>query len=147
MPHARRHMSVAGGHGWWRGKVPVHRHGGDFPSCSSSRCCGEIRSERRRSSGQCRLCSSVQCRSSTAAARFCWSTDVGIKVRVTSRSILYLLPDNIPRFSLLIVDSCTALYRTDFNGRGELASRQIHLAKFLRTLQRLADEVLRHYIP
>lgn len=44
------------------------------------------------------------------------------------------------RFCLLIVDSCTALYRTDFNGRGELASRQIHLAKFLRTLQRLADE-------
>ncbi|KAJ5379179.1 DNA recombination/repair protein RecA monomer-monomer interface [Penicillium cosmopolitanum] len=44
------------------------------------------------------------------------------------------------RFSLLIVDSATALYRTDFNGRGELSSRQTHLAKFLRTLQRLADE-------
>jgi DNA repair protein RAD51 len=44
-------------------------------------------------------------------------------------------------FCLLIVDSCTALYRTDFAGRGELASRQMHLAKFLRTLQRLADEV------
>lgn len=51
------------------------------------------------------------------------------------------------RFCLLIVDSCTALYRTDFNGRGELASRQIHLAKFLRTLQRLADEVLCLYAP
>ncbi|KAJ5620558.1 RecA recombinase Rhp51 [Penicillium lagena] len=44
------------------------------------------------------------------------------------------------RFSLLIVDSATSLYRTDFNGRGELNSRQTHLAKFLRTLQRLADE-------
>ncbi|KAH7880834.1 Rad51-domain-containing protein [Lentinula edodes] len=44
------------------------------------------------------------------------------------------------RFCLLIVDSCTALYRTDFSGRGELASRQTHLGKFLRTLQRLADE-------
>ncbi|KAG7130494.1 DNA repair protein rhp51 like [Verticillium longisporum] len=44
------------------------------------------------------------------------------------------------RFSLLIVDSATALYRTDFVGRGELSSRQTHLAKFLRTLQRLADE-------
>ncbi|KKA16872.1 DNA repair protein RAD51 [Rasamsonia emersonii CBS 393.64] len=44
------------------------------------------------------------------------------------------------RFSLLIVDSATSLYRTDFNGRGELSSRQTHLAKFLRTLQRLADE-------
>lgn len=34
-----------------------------------------------------------------------------------------------------------ALYRTDFNGRGELAARQAHLGKFLRTLLRLADEV------
>ena len=44
------------------------------------------------------------------------------------------------RFSLLIVDSATSLYRTDFMGRGELSSRQTHLAKFMRTLQRLADE-------
>lgn len=45
------------------------------------------------------------------------------------------------RFCLLIVDSCTALYRTDFSGRGELSARQTHLGKFLHTLQRLADEV------
>ena len=45
------------------------------------------------------------------------------------------------RFCLLIVDSATALYRTDFSGRGELSARQAHLGKFLRTLQRLADEV------
>jgi DNA repair protein RAD51 len=44
------------------------------------------------------------------------------------------------RFSLLIVDSATSLYRTDYNGRGELASRQSHMARFMRTLQRLADE-------
>ncbi|KAI4924892.1 RecA recombinase Rhp51 [Alternaria infectoria] len=44
------------------------------------------------------------------------------------------------RFSLLVVDSATALYRTDFAGRGELSARQTHLAKFMRTLQRLADE-------
>ncbi|KAI0695145.1 putative RAD51 protein [Cytidiella melzeri] len=44
------------------------------------------------------------------------------------------------RFCLLIVDSVTNLYRTDFNGRGELSARQTHLGKFLRTLQRLADE-------
>ncbi|KAJ3790925.1 Rad51-domain-containing protein [Lentinula aff. detonsa] len=30
--------------------------------------------------------------------------------------------------------------RTDFSGRAELSSRQTHLGKFLRTLQRLADE-------
>ncbi|KAG0227595.1 recombinase rad51 [Actinomortierella wolfii] len=44
------------------------------------------------------------------------------------------------RFSLLIVDSATALYRTDFSGRGELSARQMHMARFLRNLQRLADE-------
>lgn len=47
----------------------------------------------------------------------------------------------LARFCLLIVDSCTALYRSDYNGRGELSARQTHLGKFLRTLQRLADEV------
>lgn len=46
------------------------------------------------------------------------------------------------RFALLIVDSATSLYRTDFSGRGELSARQAHLAKFLRMLMRLADEVL-----
>ena len=45
------------------------------------------------------------------------------------------------RYALLIVDSATALYRTDYSGRGELASRQMHLARFLRSLLRLADEV------
>jgi DNA repair protein RAD51 len=44
------------------------------------------------------------------------------------------------RFALLIVDSATALYRTDYSGRGELSARQVHLAQFLRTLLRLADE-------
>jgi len=44
------------------------------------------------------------------------------------------------RFSLIVVDSATALYRTDYSGRGELAARQMHLARFLRGLQRLADE-------
>jgi len=44
------------------------------------------------------------------------------------------------RFALLVVDSSTALYRTDFSGRGELNARQIHLARFLRSLSRLADE-------
>lgn len=31
-------------------------------------------------------------------------------------------------------------YRTEFNGRGELSARQIALGRFLRGLQRLADE-------
>ncbi|KAI9245218.1 Rad51-domain-containing protein [Phascolomyces articulosus] len=44
------------------------------------------------------------------------------------------------RFALLIVDSAIALFRTDYSGRGELSARQMHLARFLRNLQRLADE-------
>lgn len=44
------------------------------------------------------------------------------------------------RYALLIVDSATALYRTDYSGRGELSARQMHLAKFLRMLLRISDE-------
>lgn len=51
----------------------------------------------------------------------------------------------LPRYALLIVDSATALYRTDYSGRGELSARQMHLARFLRMLLRLADEVSTHW--
>jgi DNA repair protein RAD51 len=44
------------------------------------------------------------------------------------------------RYALIVVDSATALFRTDYTGRGELAERQQRLAQFLRRLQRLADE-------
>ena len=44
------------------------------------------------------------------------------------------------KFALLIVDSATNLYRTDYSGRGELSARQMSLAKFLRNLQKIADE-------
>ncbi|KAI8105737.1 hypothetical protein M9434_000319 [Picochlorum sp. BPE23] len=44
------------------------------------------------------------------------------------------------RFSLIIVDSATALFRSEFMGRGELASRQNMLGRFLKSLQRLADQ-------
>lgn len=43
------------------------------------------------------------------------------------------------RFALIIVDSATHCYRTDYAGRGELASRQQHLARFLRMLQKISD--------
>ena len=46
------------------------------------------------------------------------------------------------RYALCIVDSAMALYRTDYAGRGELSARQMHLARFLRMLLRLADEVM-----
>jgi len=44
------------------------------------------------------------------------------------------------RYAVLIVDSATALFRTDYTGRGELAERQQKLAQFLRRLTRIADE-------
>jgi DNA repair protein RAD51 len=44
------------------------------------------------------------------------------------------------RFALMIVDSATNLYRTDYNGRGELSERQMQLGQFLRQLTRLTEE-------
>ena len=43
------------------------------------------------------------------------------------------------RYGLLIVDSATGLYRTDYSGRGELSARQMHLAKFMRALAKLSQ--------
>ena len=44
------------------------------------------------------------------------------------------------RYSLIVVDSATALYRTDYMGRGELSERQMQMGQFLRQLTRLAEE-------
>ena len=49
-----------------------------------------------------------------------------------------LMSDN--RYALIIVDSATALYRSDYMGRGELSDRQIQLGQFLRQLTRLGEE-------
>lgn len=118
----------------------IYRHRGNFPSCSSACRRREIWSQRRRSTRQCCVCSRIQCRSSEQSTHQRQCSHGGIKVPSVS-TMLY--PDLMigTRFCLLVVDSCTALYRTDFSGRGELSARQNHLAKFLRTLQRLADEV------
>ncbi|MEM5804326.1 MAG: DNA repair and recombination protein RadA [Candidatus Aenigmatarchaeota archaeon] len=40
---------------------------------------------------------------------------------------------------LIIVDSATAHFRVDFSGRGDLASRQQKLNRYLHSIQRLAD--------
>jgi RecA/RadA recombinase len=44
------------------------------------------------------------------------------------------------RHALIIVDSCTALFRVDFLGRGQLAERQQKLGQFLSILTRMAEE-------
>ena len=43
-------------------------------------------------------------------------------------------------FSLMIVDSIMALFRTEFSGRGDLAERQQKLGKHLSYLTRIATE-------
>jgi len=62
------------------------------------------------------------------------NTDIQLKYLEEAAAVM-----SSQRYSLLIVDSATALYRTDYRGRGELADRQQHLALFLRRLQRLCD--------
>ena len=44
------------------------------------------------------------------------------------------------RYALMVVDSATALFRTDYMGRGELSERQMQMAQFLRQLTRMAEE-------
>jgi DNA repair protein RAD51 len=44
------------------------------------------------------------------------------------------------KFAVCIVDSSTSLFRTDYVGRGELASRQQLLGQFLKALNNLCDE-------
>jgi len=43
------------------------------------------------------------------------------------------------RYALLVVDSATGLFRTDYSGRSELAERQQALNRFLRKLQCITD--------
>lgn len=44
------------------------------------------------------------------------------------------------RYALLVVDSATGLFRTEYSGRGELAERQQALNMFFRKLRLLADQ-------
>jgi len=43
------------------------------------------------------------------------------------------------KYAVVIVDSATALFRSEYVGRGELAARQQELGKFLRQLLQLCD--------
>lgn len=44
------------------------------------------------------------------------------------------------RFAIIVIDSCTALFRVDYTGRGQLAERQQKLGQFLSALNKLAEE-------
>jgi DNA repair protein RAD51 len=77
---------------------------------------------------------SSQCLSNVAYAR-ALNTDHQTQLLVMAAGLM-----SEARFSLIIVDSATALYRSEFSGRGELNARQIHLGRFLKGLHKLADE-------
>ena len=64
-----------------------------------------------------------------------YNTDHQMQLLVTASAMMAE-----SHYALLIVDSSTNLYRTDYSGRGELSARQMHLGQFLRGIQRLADE-------
>ncbi|KAL3984692.1 DNA repair protein RAD51 [Acanthocheilonema viteae] len=65
----------------------------------------------------------------------CYNTDHQMQLLIQASAMMAE-----SRYALLVVDSATSLFRTDFSGRGELASRQMMLAKFLRMLLKLSDE-------
>ncbi|XP_054807615.1 DNA repair protein RAD51 homolog isoform X2 [Prosopis cineraria] len=57
-------------------------------------------------------------------------------------NVAYARAYNTDHQSRLLLEAASMMVetRTDFSGRGELSARQMHLAKFLRSLQKLADE-------
>lgn len=60
---------------------------------------------------------------------------------------LQLLQDARPvlaqdRYALVIVDSCTHLFRSDYAGFNQLQARQSSLSNFLNTLKRIAMDVI-----
>ncbi|ETI33171.1 hypothetical protein F441_20005 [Phytophthora nicotianae CJ01A1] len=58
---------------------------------------------------------------------------------VIKLGVMFADPDQGP-FRLLIIDSVTALFRTDFSGRGELSERQQRLNQHLVRLVKHAEE-------
>jgi DNA repair protein RAD51 len=65
----------------------------------------------------------------------CFNTDHQMKLLRNAREFM-----TKEKFSLIVVDSSTALFRVDYSGRGELAARQMLLARFLRDLFAIADD-------
>jgi len=64
-----------------------------------------------------------------------YNTDQQFEMLVEASALL-----SQDRFALIIVDSVTALYRVDYNGRAELYARQTHLGRFMHHLHRFTAE-------
>ncbi|UKK02529.1 DNA repair protein Rad51 [Theileria orientalis] len=113
-------------------QLPVEQSGGEG-KCLWIDSEGTFRPERIVSIAKRFGLSPSDCLDNVAYAR-AYNTDHQLELLVEATAMM-----SQTRFALLIVDSATALYRSDYSGRGELASRQMHLCKFLRALQRIAD--------
>jgi RecA/RadA recombinase len=50
-----------------------------------------------------------------------------------------LYDDRESPYTLVIIDSMMALWRTDFSGRGQLADRQQQLGRFLNNLKKVIE--------
>jgi DNA repair protein RAD51 len=72
-----------------------------------------------------------------------WVDDWG-KVRKVA-TWTWTVTDGGLSFSLVIIDSCTSLYRHEYTAL-ELHDRQTHLNRFLRTLQEIAHEVCNFFL-
>ncbi|KZV25527.1 hypothetical protein F511_26677 [Dorcoceras hygrometricum] len=66
----------------------------------------------------------------------------GLNATDVLENVAYARAYNTDHQSRLLLEAASMMVetRTDFSGRGELSARQMHLAKFLRSLQKLADE-------
>ncbi|KAG0469917.1 hypothetical protein HPP92_015998 [Vanilla planifolia] len=62
--------------------------------------------------------------------------------KLLKQSLYYVCTcsSSVDKFAIMVVYSATELYRTYFSGREELSARQMHMVRFLRSLQKMADE-------
>jgi DNA repair protein RAD51 len=68
---------------------------------------------------------------------FCRCMNINHQLEVLKQAAALMSEDN---YSVIIVDSATALFRSDYSGKGELSNRQIILNSFLRKLTDLSEE-------
>jgi DNA repair protein RAD51 len=95
---------------------------------------GTFRPERLVAIAEARNLNAEECLENVAYVRV-HNTDHQMSLLVAARTMMAE-----GRYSLVIVDSIINHYRTDFSGRGELAPRQAHLGKFLKSLATIAAE-------
>ncbi|KAJ8612609.1 hypothetical protein MRB53_037345 [Persea americana] len=138
LPHHRCDLPTTVRHGRWRGQVFIHRYRRNVPvsiTLSARYYADSIARPIRLLAVAERFgLSGEEVLDNVAYARAYNSEH---QLRLLNQAAAMMVET---RFSLLIVDSAMALFRTDFPGRGQLNERQVQLGWFMRRLQQLADE-------